>query len=165
MRKEVFNWSEVHLYRSNFLQNPYFKRHQQTRNIFAKLQENENYKISLNFSKNCWWLLRDRSISNLRKHIFCLFLTHSQTHYFSVNTVLIISKNRNFLSQPHSPFGTFFNRITFDLQKISSSTSEREQEISSLSKSIITIQYYTMQLLINLNKKTSFIYTVCFIFL
>ena len=22
----MFNWSEVHLYRSNFLQNPYFKR-------------------------------------------------------------------------------------------------------------------------------------------
>ena len=25
-RKKVFNWSEVHLYRSNFLQNPYFKQ-------------------------------------------------------------------------------------------------------------------------------------------
>ena len=24
VRKKVFNWSEVHLYRSNFLQNPYF---------------------------------------------------------------------------------------------------------------------------------------------
>jgi hypothetical protein len=25
VRKKVFNWSEVHLYRSNFLQNPYFR--------------------------------------------------------------------------------------------------------------------------------------------
>ena len=24
-RKKVFNWTEVHLYRSDFLQNPYFK--------------------------------------------------------------------------------------------------------------------------------------------
>ena len=24
VRKKVFNWSEVHLYRCNFLQNPYF---------------------------------------------------------------------------------------------------------------------------------------------
>ena len=24
VRKKVFNWSEVHLYQSNFLQNPYF---------------------------------------------------------------------------------------------------------------------------------------------
>ena len=24
--KKVFNWSEVHLYRSNFLQNPYFNQ-------------------------------------------------------------------------------------------------------------------------------------------
>ena len=26
VRKTVFNWSEVHLYRSNFLQNPYFRK-------------------------------------------------------------------------------------------------------------------------------------------
>ena len=26
-RKKVCNWSEIHLYRSNFLQNPYFNRH------------------------------------------------------------------------------------------------------------------------------------------
>ena len=25
MLKKLFNWSEVHFYRSNFLQNPYFK--------------------------------------------------------------------------------------------------------------------------------------------
>ena len=25
VRKKVFNWLEVHLYRSNFLQKPYFK--------------------------------------------------------------------------------------------------------------------------------------------
>ena len=36
--KKVFNWSEVHLYRSNFLQNPYFRTFAQMKNFDFKLK-------------------------------------------------------------------------------------------------------------------------------
>ena len=38
LRKKVFNWSEVHLYRSNFLQNPYFSSASLTHHWMHKKQ-------------------------------------------------------------------------------------------------------------------------------
>ena len=55
--------------------------------------------------ENILVLLYLRTILILREHIFRLFLTHSPTHYFSINTVLNVSKIASFRLNP--PTQTF----------------------------------------------------------
>ena len=50
--------------------------------------------------ENILVLLYLRTILILREHIFRLFLTHSPTHYFSINTVLKVNKNWHFATPP-----------------------------------------------------------------
>ena len=54
VRTKVFNWSEVHLYRSNFLQNPYFNRYRSfpvlTKGKYVPQQCSLRYRNSNRFS-------------------------------------------------------------------------------------------------------------------
>ena len=87
VRKKVFNWSEVYLYQSNFLQNPYFSLN---RPITCLINHSQNYKTLSTFSTESLFLTSISSLNIAAAHVWSSQrLTAPQFQYiFQFATVL-----------------------------------------------------------------------------
>ena len=88
VRTKVFNWSEVHLYRSNFLQNPYFSylfsfpRHlQYILTEFKQERYQKSSQKSRDFDAHCEFLCKFLYFLLLISFLFPFYLQYILTEF------------------------------------------------------------------------------------